>query len=203
MAKIKRTVEVEGEFVVMVDNDSLPIANRLANEYEACVVALLCSMGPYKDTRVFIAFNPNDGESPDDLMPDEERFWYNGAEYQIGDDLNDPADRLLWYARYGYVQTLKESGQMVPEAVWAPADPATHNATVKWLIEVASEHEVHQFLPDEAAKSRDTKSSGDRYHIALMYDLIRDPLAHDLDPSEKKGMLETLDRITDGLPPEV
>jgi hypothetical protein len=204
MPKIKRVIEVEGEYVVMVDNDSLPIANRLANEYEACVVALLCSMGPYSDRRVLIAFNPNDGESENDLIVNEERFWYNGAEYQVGDDLNDPSERLLWYARYGYAQTLKDAGKEAPDAIWSPADAPTHNATVRWLIEVASDHEVHQFLPDEATKSRDEgSSSGDRYHINLVRDIVRDPTYHKLDESEKRGILDTIDRMMEMLPPQV
>jgi hypothetical protein len=197
MAKIKRVVEVDGEYVVMSDSDSLPIADGLANEYEACVVALLCSMGAFKNRRVFIAFNPNDSESGDDLIANEERFWWNGEEYQVGDDLNDPAERLLWYARYGYAQTLKDAGKEAPDAIWSPADAPTHNATVRWLIEVASDHEVHQFLPDEATKSRDegANRSGDRYHISLLRDIVRDPSYHKLDESEKAGVLETLERL--------
>jgi hypothetical protein len=188
VAKIKKTIEVEGEFVVMADNDSLPIADGLNSEFEACVVALLCSMGAFKDRRVFIAFNAPDEE----LIANEERFWWNGNEYQVGDDLNDPADRLLWYAQYGYHA---ERGN--PGEAWAPADPVTMNEVKKWLIRVASEHEVHQFLPDEAVQSVPVGSerSGDRYHVSLLRDIVRDPSYHKLDESVKRGVLETLVRL--------
>jgi hypothetical protein len=197
VAKMKRVVEVEGQFVVMVDRDSLPVADSLQNEYEACAVALLISMGTYRDRRVFIAFVPNDSEDADDIVPDTDRFWYNGIEYQVGDDLNDPAERLLWYARYGYAQNQVDAGQASPGEVWAPATPTVYNAMVKWLLEVARTHEVAQLLPDGAIEFRDegANRSGDRYHISLMRDIVRDPNAHRLDDSEKKGMLDTLERL--------
>jgi len=194
MAKMKRTVTVEGDYVVMVQNDDAPIADGCKNEWEAAVVALLVSLGPYAGKVVTIAFRPEDSESPDDLVGDP-RLWYNGEEYQAGDDLNEPKDMLLWLARYGYGQEFKDTGRPAPKSLWELDNATMNNNVKKWLIRVASEHEVHHLLPDECVQSENDDRSGDRYHVALLRDLVRNPDSHHLDDSERRGILVTLERL--------
>ena len=194
MPKMKRVIEVEGEFVVMTAGDTLPIANGLANEWEAAAVAVLCTLGPYKDTLVSIAFNPVDGESRDDLIEDD-RIWYNGIEYQAGDDLREPADYLLWVARYGYGQGFRDEGKPAPDGLWDQSNASMTNEAKKWLIDVAIAHEVHPFLPADATTQEADTGSADRYHMNLLRDIVRNPEGIHLDTSERKGLLETLDRV--------
>jgi hypothetical protein len=203
MPKMKRVIEVEGEYVVMVQGDPLPIANRCANEWEASVVALLCTLGPYPDKVVTIAFNPVDSESADDMAEADGRIWYNGEEYQAGEDMRDAGDYLLWLSRYGYGQEFKDAGKRPPKNIWDQDDASVNNEVKKWLIRVASEHEVHQFLPVDCTTSESSPDSGDLYHLNLLRDLVRDPGGHRLDDSEKRGLLDTLDRVMEMLPPQV
>lgn len=186
MAKVNRLVEVEGEFVVMVDGDSLPIANGLTNPYEANVVAMLVSTGPYKGEHLAVGFKPDDGG---DITIDEESFWYNGREYQAGDEMSEPIDALMWYARYGVSEESKAKGGSIN------FNRIDEDALCEWLIRVASEHEVTGLLPEAITdKPESSTDSGDRYHLTLLIDLVRGD-DHKLDPSERKGLIETLERL--------